>query len=312
MKPPKAHAAAAFATEGGHPRLTADDEHLAAALRAQGMRVDAAVWSDGTVPWTAYDLVLVRSCWDYHRRLGEFLLWLAALEASGVALRNPPALVRWNANKRYLQELGEDGIRVVPSAWVRLGGLARALAQRGWDDAVVKPAVGASAYGIFRTSPRNAAEGERRIRDLVASGAVSDEFLVQAFVPEVLKDGEWSLVFLSDGDDLRFSHAVRKRPAPGDFRVQGELGGTAVAATPEAGLVADAAAALERACVRSAVPRAEVFYARVDGVARRGRLVIMELECIEPELFFSHDPSAAVRFAAALASRYGDFLRPSA
>jgi hypothetical protein len=107
-------------------------------------------------------------------------------------------------------------------------------------------------------------------------------------------------VFLSDGLGPRFSHAVRKRPAAGDFRVQRELGGTAVAATPKAGLVADAAAALERACVRSAVPATEVLYARVDGIARRGRLEIMELECIEPELFFSYKPGAAIRLATAM------------
>lgn len=304
--------AVAFATEGAHAQLTDDDEHLAVALRARGLRVDPAVWSDPAIPWIDYDLVLVRSCWDYHRRLGEFLMWLAALEASGVTLRNPPALIRWNAHKRYLSELGEDGVRVLPSTWVRVGGLARALADHGWDDAVVKPAVGASAHAIFRTSASAAADGERRLRDLIAFGAVSDEFLVQAFVPDVVNDGEWSLVFLSDGEGPRFSHAVHKRPATGDFRVQRELGGTAVAATPEASLVADAAAALEGACARSGVPPTEVLYARVDGIARRGRLQLMELECIEPELFFSYEPSAAIRLAAATSSRFGDPLRPSA
>jgi glutathione synthase/RimK-type ligase-like ATP-grasp enzyme len=312
MRPRHPGEAVAFATDSAHAQLTADDERLAAALRGLGVRVDPAVWSDATVRWGDYDLVLVRSCWDYHLRLGEFLMWLAALETSGVTLRNPPALVRWNAHKRYLDELGADGIRVVPGAWVRVGGLARALARCGWDDAVVKPAVGASAYGIFRTSPRSAGEGERRIRDLVASGTVSNEFLVQPYVPEIVSDGEWSLVFLPDGGRLRFSHGVCKRPAPEDFRVQLELGGTAVAATPAAGLVADAWAALERACARCAVPAAEVLYARVDGFARRGRLVITELECIEPELFLAHDPDAAARLAGATVQRYGSHLRPSA
>jgi hypothetical protein len=141
---------------------------------------------------------------------------------------------------------------------------------------------------------------------------VGDEFLLQAFVPEVVSEGEWSLVFLSDGDGPRFSHAVRKRPAEGDFRVQRELGGSAVAATPGAGLVADAAAALVRACARTAVSPADVLYARVDGVARHGRLVIMELECIEPELFFAHEPQAAIRLAAATALQVRAPFRPSA
>jgi hypothetical protein len=133
-----------------------------------------------------------------------------------------------------------------------------------------------------------------------------------ADLPEVVSEGEWSLVFLSDGGGLRFSHAVCKRPAEGDFRVQRELGGTAVAATPAPGLLADAATALEKACARSAVSPQDVLYARVDGIARRGRLVIMELECIEPELFFAHEPQAAMRLAAATARRFGAHLRPSA
>jgi len=302
----------ALATEAAHPQLADDDRLLVLALRALGLDAEPAVWSDPDVRWRRFDLVLVRSCWDYHRRLGEFVTWLAALEASGVSVRNPPALLRWNAHKRYLHELAQDGVRVVPGTWIRPGGLARALEARGWNEAVVKPGVGASAEGIFRTSRAAAADGERRLRELRGRSGAGDEFLLQPFVPTVATDGEWSLVFLSDGRALRFSHAVCKRPATGDFRVQRELGGSAVAARPEAGLVVDASTAVDAACAASGAPARDVLYARVDGVVRRGRLQLMELECIEPELFFAADRHAAHRLAAAIASRLGERPAPPA
>ncbi len=278
----------ALATYATLPSLNDDDRLLIAALTERGVTARPAVWDSPDVRWEELQGVLVRSCWDYHRRLPEFLAWIARLEGSGVALWNAAAVLRWNSHKAYLRDLAGRGVPIVPTCWLGRGDgtdLAALLGREGWRDAVVKPAVSASATGTWRTSPATAAADQPRLDGLLHAGDV----MVQPFIPEVADPGEWSLVFLGG----RFSHAVLKRPAGGDYRVQWEFGGSALAAAPPDQLIADA----ER--VLAAAP-GDPVYARVDGVARDGRLLLMELELIEPHLFLGWDPRAAARLAAAL------------
>jgi hypothetical protein len=278
----------ALATYRDLPQLNEDDRLLQSALGALGIDAAPAVWDSAEECWGDYQAVLVRSCWDYHRRLEEFLAWLAAVERAGAAVWNRVPLLRWNSHKRYLRDVAAHGVPVVPTRWLGRGesvALAALLAEAGWRDAVVKPAVSASAFGTWRTSPATAAREQAQFDGLLAAGDV----MVQPFVAEVAGPGEWSLVFLGG----RFSHAVLKRPAAGDYRVQWEFGGSAASAVPGPRLVADAERAL------AAAPAA-ALYARVDGVERDGRLVLTELELIEPHLFLAWTTPAAARLAAAL------------
>ena len=245
----------ALATYAKLPTLNDDDRLLIPALAGLGVDAVPAVWDSPTVRWKDFRGVLVRSCWDYHLRLDEFLRWIARLEG---AVWNPPPLLRWNSHKGYLRDLAARGVPVVPTQWLERGkpaDLALALGAAGWREAVVKPAVSASAHGTWCTSPATARADQPRLDALLRAGDV----MVQPLMPEVAEVGEWSLVFLGG----RFSHAVRKRPAAGDYRVQWEFGGSADTAAPPDALVADAARVL------AAVP-GEPVYARVDGVERGG------------------------------------------
>jgi len=287
----------ALATERRLPELTADDRVLLTELRARGVRAEAAVW-DEECEWGDFDVVVIRSCWDSHLRRGEFIDWTRRVERAGARLYDPAPLVEWNTDKRYLRDLAARGIAVVPTRWVGEGdgtpALADLLGDAGWEEAVVKPAISAGAYETWRTSAAAAPGDEARFAALVRGGA--GEVLVQPFVERVLRDGEWSLVFFAGV----FSHAVRKRPAPGDFRVQPQFGGLTETAPAPASLVADAARVVEAAARATGLETRDVLYARVDGVEEEGRLVLMELECVEPNLFFEHDVQAARRFADAL------------
>ncbi len=277
----------AFATWRDLPRLSSDDRLAAAALEGRGVTVVPAVWDDPAVDWPGFDTVVVRSTWDYHHRPDAFLGWIAALERGGVQLWNPPPLLRWNLDKRYLAELGRRGVAVVPTVTVPKGGepsLADVLGDAGWDLAVVKPAVSASAHETWRTSREQAGADASRFARLVHAGDV----LVQPYLSAV-EAGEWSLCFLGG----RYSHAVLKRPRAGDFRVQYELGGAVVVAPPPAALVAQAEAIV-------ALLEEPWLYARVDACLVDGSLVLMELELIEPTLFFHADRDAPARFADAL------------
>ncbi|MCM2305700.1 MAG: hypothetical protein NDJ72_13450, partial [Elusimicrobia bacterium] len=182
------------------------------------------------------------------------------------------------------------GVGVVPTAWVKPGGgknLDEILAARGWDDAVVKPAVSA---GAFRTSrvKRGRPDGQAALDHVLSHSAA----MVQPFLPEIESEGEWSFVFIGG----EFSHAVLKSPRPGDFRVQQEHGGRTERREPPPGLLIQARDAA------IAGPR-PWLYARVDGVRRGGELIVVEVELIEPFLFLSYAPGAARKLAEAIKAR---------
>jgi hypothetical protein len=213
----------ALATQAALPDLYADDRLLIPALAARGVHAGAAVWDDPSVDWTTFDAVVVRSCWDYHLKHDAFLAWVARLEHAGVAVWNPPAVIRWNAEKGYLRQLDDRDVRIVPTRWIErgsAGSLHDVLHDAGWERAVVKPAISASAHETWRTSRQSATDDEARFRRMVQRGRV----LVQPFMEAVVSTGEWSHVFIGG----EFSHAMLKRARSGDFRVQSEHGGSAV------------------------------------------------------------------------------------
>ena len=242
----------ALVTWSGLPDLAADDRLLRAALQRRGVDARAVVWDDQGIDWGAFDAIVIRSTWDYHKRVDEFRAWIDRME--GLPVWNPPAILRWNLHKSYLLELEKQGLPIVPTM-VMPGRV------------VVKPAVSATAHRTM---------------------LFDYDVLIQPYLPEI-EEGELSFVFLGRA----FSHAVRKRPRGGDFRVQTEFGGTAerVELSPE--LVAQA----ERI---AAALGGQWLYARIDGIVRDGRLLLMELEALEPSLFL--DEAAAERFADALCS----------
>jgi glutathione synthase/RimK-type ligase-like ATP-grasp enzyme len=278
----------ALVTCAEHPDLSADDRLLLPALERRGFRAQPARWDDPAQRWDAYGAVLLRSCWDYHHRATEFEHWLHRLESAGARVHNDLSTLRWNMRKTYLRDLEAVGIPVAGTVWVTMGAptsLREIREARGWDAMVVKPTVSASAWETWLTERPGVAADEERFARLLRDR----DLMVQSFLPSIVTEGELSLVFLAG----RFSHAVRKRAKPGDFRVQEEHGGTAQRETVAPDLVRQASRALD------AAPEPPL-YARADGVVADGKLVITELELVEPMLYFAWDPHAAGRLAAAL------------
>jgi glutathione synthase/RimK-type ligase-like ATP-grasp enzyme len=271
------------------PRLTEDDQALIAPLAMRGVEARAAVWSDPRVSWSAADAVVIRSCWDYHLRLEEFLQWIASLEKAGVRMWNPPAMLRGNADKIYLRELEGKGVPIVPTLWPEAGfQLAQELKSQDWQKAVVKPRVSATAYRTVLTTADDANSAQALVDDLLRGPGS----MVQEFLEEVSTRGEWSLIFFAG----QFSHAVIKLPQAGDFRVQHDFGGSEC--------VAEAPQALVEAASRViAAVDGTPLYARVDGVESRDQFLLMELELIEPALFLRLAEGVADRFADAIVAR---------
>lgn len=284
----------ALVTYAALPELTPDDRWLLDALASRGVRAVPVIWDDPRVDWMAFRAVVIRSCWDYYLRHADFLAWVARLEAAAVPLWNPPSVLRWNAEKTYLCELARRGVSVIPTRLVERGedvSLASVLDAQGWERAVVKPTISAAAHDTWCTSRASAVGDEPRFQGMLAAGRV----LVQPFVEAVRDDGELSMLFFGGA----FSHAVRKVPRSGDFRVQAEHGGTSEACEPSADVIAQAEAVLG-----AGLPgMRECLYARVDGCVVNGRFTLMELELLEPALFLGAHPAAPDRFAKALLHR---------
>lgn len=290
----------ALVTYAAAPDVQPDDRALVDALGRRGIEATARVWSDPEVDWTAFDAVVIRSTWDYFLEPEAFREWLDARDAEGTRVLNSTHVVRWNMDKRYLRDLEAAGVATVPTAWVERGAspdLAGLMRERGWGDVVVKPAISGGAHETWRTTRARAAEDAPRLAALAAAGSV----LVQPFLAEIERDGEWSLLFFGG----RFSHAARKRPRAGDFRVQQSFGGVyaAEAAPPVARAAAERV--LTAALRHLAIAPAELPYARVDGCVVDGEFLLMELEVIEPALFFAQGEGAADRCAEAIMSALG-------
>ena len=255
-------------------------------------------WEASHADWKRFDLVVLRSCWNYHRRLSDFRAWVDGFEASGVRLWNPPAVVRWNLDKRYLRDLADADVPIIPTVWLDVGTgvqLADILAVQGWERAVVKPRVSASAHGIWQVDRTQAHERQRDFEQLLATTGV----LVQPLMPQIAQ-GEWSLVFF----DGAFSHAALKMPGEGDIFVQQRLGGSSSLREAPSSLIEQVAAIVRAAGERLLPAGHTLLYARVDGLDVGGQLLLMELELIEPGLFLNlAAPTAPARFAEAIAAR---------
>lgn len=281
----------AVATSRDFPHFHPDDAELIHQLPPFGITPVACIWSDPHVQWSSFDAVLIRTTWDYYQRYGEFIAWLNRLEASGVRVYNPLRVVRWNADKRYLLDLERANVPVVPGRITNRAGIVEEIRRLDTTSAVVKPTISAGAWHTMRLRVDAG--------DLAAALAGlpdNREYLVQPYVPEVASAGEWSLVFF----DGVYSHAVLKRAAAGEFRVQEKHGGTVERAEPPAAAASvaqQALAALPDLGVRG------VLYARVDLVETALGWRLMELELIEPQLYFRFDADAARRMARALALR---------
>jgi glutathione synthase/RimK-type ligase-like ATP-grasp enzyme len=286
----------ALVTAAGVEIEKLDDQLLVDALTTEhGVEVSMPRWDEpalSVADWAAFDAVCLRSCWDYHLRYDEFLDWFTRADRAGVRWINPAPGVRWNSHKRYLIDLKDDGVPIADSRFVARGGvcdLEALLNETRWTDAIVKPAVSASAYRTWRTSAVAPEVSRQRLGEMLAES----DAIVQRFVPEIV-DGEWSLVFVEE----ELSHAVRKRPRAGDFRTQSELGAAMAAEQPSSALVATARAAL-RTASRFGAP----CLTRIDLVETSGGPILMEVELIEPMLFFGYAPGSAARAASALVAR---------
>ena len=274
------------------------DDDLPPLLDAFGPDAVAVCWDDASIDWATFDLVLLRSAWDYVPRLPEFLAWCERVSAQ-TCLLNPPALVRWNTDKHYLADLAARGLATVPSHFLEPGkhvanDLQAIVAVLPSEEFVVKPAVGAGSKDAQRYRRRQINTAMRHADVLLADGR---SVLVQPYLDQVDSFGETALIFV----DGVFSHAIRKGPL-----LRLDEGPTDQLFAPE-DITARTPTAEELALatrVVAAIPGGAPLYARVDLLRDTdGSPCVLELELTEPSLFFATAPGSAARYARAALAR---------
>jgi glutathione synthase/RimK-type ligase-like ATP-grasp enzyme len=289
--------AIALVTAAAARNLDEDLTPLEAALRAAGVTPSIVEWDSAAIDWSAFDLAVLRSTWDYSLRLPVFLRWVDRVMSS-TKLVNPSDVVRWNTDKHYLAELANAGVPVVPSTFVEPGDDASralgAFAANGGDEFVVKPSIGAGSRDAQRygRDERDAALAHaKRLLDANRS------LLLQPYLGRVDAHGETALIFFAG----EFSHAIRKGP----LLKRGEGPTRALFATEHITPrtpSADEIAVAERTL--AAMPFGELLYARVDLIHDDdGAPRVLELELTEPSLFFEHAEGSADHFARAIVER---------
>ena len=275
----------AFLSQDSMDGYVCDDDLAVPAFAAAGMTVETVSWRSDA-DWSCFDLVIIRSPWDYTEAPEAFLAVLRRI-ADATRLENPVDLVAWNLDKRYLGSLAGRGVPIVPTEFgtaLDAASLERLCALHP-EGAIIKPVISAGARDTFRVPA--APDSGTRARVLAAHGET--DFMWQPFVDSVLTEGEYSLFYFAG----HYSHCIVKRPRRGDFRVQEEHGGEIVPVAPDA--------AQRAACdVVLAELDAAPLYARVDLVrGDDGRWWLIELELIEPSLYLRTDADSPARFAAA-------------
>jgi hypothetical protein len=291
----------ALATCTAYPALAEDDRLVIAPLAARGVVAEPAVWDDPSIDWSAYDVVVVRSTWDYVERHAEFLDWAARVPR----LVNPADVLAWNTDKTYLRELAAAGVPVIDTAWLDTSNeheVESALSADGRH--VVKPSVSASARDTrwYELSAHDArAEALEHVRRIVSRGGTA---MIQPYVDAVDVHGETAMLYVGGA----LSHAVRRSAVlvGPDGTAGNDSVGTVALTTPRAVDLEVAAAALD------AVPGGpeRLLYARVDLVDDAdGEPRVLEVELTEPSLFLRCDDRAPDRFAQAIASRSAGIRR---
>lgn len=277
---------AAFLSMDTLDGFVSDDELAIDPLREYGWNVTTVSWRQPE-HWSRFDMVIIRTPWDYHHDAQKFLQVLDTITTSGTSLQNTIELVKWNIQKTYLRDLQQKSNHIVPTLWCEAGTSA-ALVESFFDELhsdeiILKPVVSANADNTFRLAKNNGV----LLFDVLERTFASRPYMVQPFMRNIVSEGEYSLFYFGG----EYSHAILKTPKRGDFRVQEEHGGIITPVKTDASFVRDG-----EKVIRSLdqIP----LYARVDFVRDdENEFAVMEVELIEPALYFRMDSSSAKRFA---------------
>lgn len=269
------------------PSLTITDQELIPELLKHNISAKAVIWDDKNVDWTSFDYLIFRNTWDYFEKETEFNLWLHQIEKLGVKTLNSIEIIQQNKHKFYLRELEKKGIPIIPTIFIdKTNNLNLSeIIPKKWKKVVIKPAFSGGAYltSAFEISEIASINNQYKVI------ALEKELLLQEFIPEIKTLGETSFIFFNK----KFSHCINKKPVDGDFRIQVQFGGKYSGIQPSLSLIEKAQKVID-------VFESDLLYARVDGIVIGEELYLMEIECIEPDLYFEYSQGSIQNFVTSV------------
>lgn len=273
-------------------RFKCYDKLLIAPMKKNGWLASEISWRDKSVNWNSFDAVIVRSTWDYQSDPNNFINVLANIKDSSAHLENNFEMMKWNMNKYYLHDLTNKNILTVETIWENNFSIEKILkyfSLLNTNEIVIKPNISASAENTFRIKSDEIIKKSKKLETIFSNRG----FMIQPFMSNIISEGEYSLFYFNG----QYSHAILKSPKPKDFRVQEEHGGKIVSINPEPSLKHETENVLSKL---STTP----LYARVDFVRTSSDdFALMELELIEPSLYFNLDEKAPERFVNAFTEK---------
>jgi glutathione synthase/RimK-type ligase-like ATP-grasp enzyme len=259
------------------PDLSESDKILIPEFKKYNIEATAEVWDNPTVKWEKYDAIIIRNTWDYYVKFPEFVKWLDKLDALNIKVLNDLKIIRKNYHKFYLKELMEVGYNVIPTFFLDSKTEIKTSDLNNFNKMVLKPAVSAGSFQTIILL------GDDLNPEQINSKTKEGDWLLQPFLPEILTEGEISLIFFGN----EFSHSIIKKPSAGDFRVQKQFGGQYLIYNPEPELI-------EKLNPVFKTFGDEFLFGRIDGLMLNNTFHIMEIEMLEPDLYFDlfHEKAA--------------------
>ena len=269
------------------------DDQLISPMNKNGWECEFIPWDQSNINWNNFDLAIIRSTWDYQGRIKEFLEVLENINSSNCILENSLELVKWNIDKSYLKELSKKGIQIVPSLFY--DNYSKKILNDSFfffstTKLIIKPAISANADDTFIIDKKSSEKTSIILKNLFANR----KFLIQPFIENILSEGEYSLIFFEN----THSHTLIKKPKSGDFRVQEEHGGIlTLVEKPDIKMVNEAKKVLNSLPCKN-------LYSRIDFVKKGNNFLLMEVELIEPSLYFNLNPHAAIKFSSIINQKF--------
>jgi hypothetical protein len=254
-----------------------EDSELLSFLEQKGLLIKSVTWSDNKINWKDFQIIILKSPWDYHENISSFYKWLDKIKSLGIKLINPIDIIKWNSNKRYLNDISKSGLSTVKTIYLERKSKLKTdyslFKQLNSNKIVIKPCISASAKNTFVVEINNFTKLSKTINLLL----LKEEYLAQPFIEEIINEGEWSFIFFNS----KFSHSALKIPKKGDFRVQHSHGGTIKYPKPKLEIIEQVKKFVERFAQNT-------LYVRVDGIIKEELFYLMEIEMIEPYLFLNN------------------------
>ncbi len=265
------------------PNLLETDQKLIPELAKHNITAKAVIWDDKTINWENFDILIFRNTWDYYEKQTEFDTWLEKIKKLKIRTLNSIEIINQNKHKFYLRELQKQGFKILPTIFIdKTNNLnIQKIIPNHWKKAVIKPAYSGGSYQtqLFEISEID------KVNQQYLSIAAEKELLLQEFMPEIKTLGETSFIFFNK----KFSHAVNKTPIEGEFRIQVQFGGKYQLIQPSEILIQKAQKIVNTFSD-------DLLYARVDGIIIENELHLMEIECLEPDLYFSLSEGSINKF----------------